>query len=105
MEKTREYDPKDQHFHVLHNTTNSTCAANHDTGTAASPNYILSLGRCDVVSFSSVTFLHSFLVLSLSLSNEAKHLALRQLDHSFMFSRECPCSRGVCQRRSDDHTE
>ena len=25
----------------------STCSANHDTGTAASPNYILSLRRCD----------------------------------------------------------
>ena len=31
-------------------------------------------------------FLQSFLVLSLSLNNEVKHLALRQLDHSFTFS-------------------
>ena len=47
METTREDDPKDQHVLVLGGSTDSTCAANHDTGTAASPNFILSLGRCD----------------------------------------------------------
>ena len=28
-------------------STESTCSANHDTGTIASPKYILPLGRCD----------------------------------------------------------
>ena len=51
METTREYNPKDQHLLVLGGSTDSTCAANHDTGTAASPNYILSLGRCDADMF------------------------------------------------------
>ena len=48
LQTTREYDPKDQHLLFLGGSTDSTCAANHDTGKAASPNYILSLGRCDV---------------------------------------------------------
>ena len=42
---TRGNDPKDQHLLVLGGSTDSTCAANHDPGTAAPPNYILSLGR------------------------------------------------------------
>ena len=63
---TRGNDPKDQHLLVLGGSTDSTCAANHDPGTAAPPNYILSLGHCEADIF--------FMFLCPSTKIEHKHV-------------------------------
>ena len=47
IETTRNYDPKHPHLLGLGGRADCTGSTNHDTGTGPSPQYILSLGRCD----------------------------------------------------------
>ena len=50
-------------------------------------------------------FSFNFFVFSFRLNDEAQHLALSRLNHSFVFSARRPCSRCVAKSRGDRGVE
>ena len=50
-------------------------------------------------------FFFNFFVFSFRLNDEAQHLALSRLNHSFVFSTRRPCSRCIAKSRGDRGVE